>query len=112
MINDYPEGGLKLINIPSFNKSLKAAWIEKYLDSGNRGKWKKVFNLALGKYEGSPFFELGNLNRKDIDKPKIEDPFIKEIAEMWSDTFFERKIVSKDYFLSLPLLQNSLNNNK
>ena len=54
---------------------------------------------------GSLFFELGNLNRKDIDKLKIEDPFIKEIVEIWSDTFFERKIVSKDHFLSLPLLQ-------
>ena len=108
MINDYPEGGLKMIDIASFNKSLKATWIKKYLDSGNRGKWKNFFNLALGKYGGSLFFELGNLNRKDIDKLKIEDPFIKEIVEIWSDTFFERKIVSKDHFLSLPLLQNSL----
>ena len=94
--------------LASFNKSLKATWIKKYLDSGNRGKWKNVFNLALGKYGGSHFFELGNLNRKDIDKLKIEDPFIREIVEIWSDTFFERKIVSKDHFLSLPLLQNSL----
>ena len=39
-------------------------------------------HLALGKYEGSLFFELGNLNRKDIDKLKIEDPAIKEIAEI------------------------------
>ena len=108
MINDYSEGGLKMIDIASFNKSLKATWIKKYLDSGNRGKWKNFFNLALGKYGGSHFFELGNLNRKDIDKLKIEDPFIKEIVEIWSDTFFERKIVSKDHFLSLPLLQNSL----
>ena len=47
------------------------------------------------------FFELGNLNRKDIDKLKIEDPFIKEIVEIWSDTFFERKIVSKDHAFSI-----------
>ena len=60
MINDYPEGGLKMIDIASFNKSLKATWIKKYLDSGNRGKWKNFFNLALGKYGGSHFFELGN----------------------------------------------------
>ena len=40
MINDYPEGGLKMIDIASFNKSLKATWIKKYLDLGNRGKWK------------------------------------------------------------------------
>ena len=72
---------------------------------------ENFFNPALGKLGkdgGSHFFELGNLNRKDIDKLKIEDAFIKEIAEIWSDTFFERKIVSKDHFLSLPLLQNSL----
>ena len=93
--------------LPLLTKSPKATWIKKYLDSGNRDKWKNFFNLALGKY-GSLFFELGNLNRKDIDKLKIEDPFIKEIVEIWSDTFFERKIVSKDHFLSLPLLQNSL----
>ena len=70
MINDYPEGGLKMIDIASFNKSLKATWIKKYLDSGNRGKWKNFFNLALGKYGGSLFFELGNLNRKDIVKDR------------------------------------------
>ena len=56
--------------------------MKKYLDSGNRGKWKNFFNLALGKYGGSLFFESGNLNRKDIDKLKIEDPFIKEIVEI------------------------------
>ena len=71
---------------------------------------ENFFNLALGKdgARGSHFFELGNLNRKDIDKLKIEDAFIKEIAEIWSDSFFARKIVSKDHFLSLPLSQNSL----
>ena len=51
MINDYPEGGLKMIDIASFNKSLKATWIKKYLDSGNRGKWKNFFNLALENME-------------------------------------------------------------
>ena len=69
---------------------------------------ENFFNLALGRDGGSHFFELGNLNRKDVNKLKIEDAFIKEISEIWSDSFFERKIVSKDYFLSLPLSQNSL----
>ena len=36
-----------------------------------------------------------------------EDPHIKIIVEIWSDTFFEGRIVSKDHFLSLPLWQNS-----
>ena len=38
MINDYCEGGLKLIVLISFNKSLKTSWIQKYLDSTNNGK--------------------------------------------------------------------------
>ncbi|CAH3142310.1 unnamed protein product, partial [Pocillopora meandrina] len=62
-------------------KSLKATWIKKYLDPENSSKWKIIFNLELGKYGGN---------------------------EIWSDTFFEGRIVSKDHFLSLPLWQNSL----
>jgi len=27
MINDYPKGGLKMIDIDSFNRFLKATWI-------------------------------------------------------------------------------------
>ena len=66
MINDYPNGGLKMIDVVSFNKSLKASWIKKYLDSENSSKWKTIFNFELGKYGGNAFFK-GNLNKKDID---------------------------------------------
>ena len=37
MINDLSEGCLKMIDIQSFTKSLKATWINKYLDKGNHG---------------------------------------------------------------------------
>ena len=40
MINDYSEGGLKMIDIASFNKSLKAKWIQKYLGPESSSKWK------------------------------------------------------------------------
>ena len=34
MINAEPEyGGLKMIDLYSFNKSLKTTWVKKYLDS-------------------------------------------------------------------------------
>ena len=33
MTNDYPEGGLRMIGIESFSKSLvKTIWINKYMD--------------------------------------------------------------------------------
>ena len=39
MINDPRNGGLKMIDLCSFNKSLKTTWVKKYLDTTNKGKW-------------------------------------------------------------------------
>lgn len=50
MINDYLEGGLKMIGIDSFNKSLKAIWIKKYLEMEGG---KPFFILNLGNMEAS-----------------------------------------------------------
>ena len=50
MINDYPEGGLKIIGRDSFNKSLKAIWIKKYLDMEGG---KPFLILNLGNMEAS-----------------------------------------------------------
>ena len=52
MINDYSEGGLKMIDIDSFNRSLKAVWIKKCLDTENQEGWKSFFDLELRKYGG------------------------------------------------------------
>ena len=64
MINDYFKGGLKMIDLVSFNKSLKLTWIKKYLDSSNKGKWKIFLDLKLGKNAGELVF-AGNLSVKD-----------------------------------------------
>ena len=49
MINDFRDGGLKMIDLISFNKSIKTTWIKKYLDNSNSGKWKIFFDMALKK---------------------------------------------------------------
>ena len=33
IISDYSEGGLRMIDLFSFNKALKSTWVKKYLDS-------------------------------------------------------------------------------
>ena len=38
MIADYDQGGLKMVDVPLFAKSLKSTWIKKYSDQNNRGK--------------------------------------------------------------------------
>ena len=47
MINDYCDGGLKMIDLFSFNKSLKSTWIKKYLDTNNNGKGKLFLDDVL-----------------------------------------------------------------
>ena len=85
MINDYSEGGLKMIDIVSFNRSLKATWIKRYLDKENCGSWKSFFDLELEKYGGEVTL-TGNLDIKESRNViKISDPFFKEILEIWSE---------------------------
>ena len=45
VIRDYPDGGLKMLDIISFNKALKAVWIKKYLDENIKGKWKLFIDV-------------------------------------------------------------------
>ena len=104
MINDYTNGGLKMLDIASFNEALKVAWIKKCLYPENNGKWKCFFDFQLEKFGGNAL-PKGNLNLKDI---KILDPFLKEIFEIWSEVCFEGTITSDDHFLSSPLWHNSL----
>ena len=108
MINDYAEGGLRMIDIQSFSKALKATWIRKYLDTTNQGKWKLFFDLELERFGCSlPF--TGNLNTKDTEKIfKNSGKFIKEILLLWSEINFEGYITSKSQFLEQSIWHNSL----
>lgn len=63
LINDHLEGRLKITDITSFNKSLKATGIKKYQDTENCSKWKVLFNLELGKCGCNIVFQR-NLNKK------------------------------------------------
>ena len=43
MLNECKDGGLKMLDIQSFNCALKAKWVQKYLDDSNQAKWKLFF---------------------------------------------------------------------
>ena len=96
-----------MIDIASFNKSLKATCIQKYLDPENHSQWKRLFDSDLVRY-GDEAILKGNLNKKDINNLTISDPFVKEMLEIWSEVFFQETIVSDEHLLSSPLWQNSL----
>jgi len=63
MITDYPEEGLKMIDIASFDEFLKTTWIPKYRDPENHSKWKRLFDSKLVRSGGEAILK-GNLNKK------------------------------------------------
>ena len=60
MINEYDKGGLKMIDIHSFNASLKIKWVQGYLNTDTKGKWKSVFDYYPKKHGRKLLFQ-GNL---------------------------------------------------
>ena len=104
MINDYEKGGLKMLDIKTFNSSLKSIWIKKYLDIKNTGKWKLFFDFYLAKHSGKKLF-AGNLNLEDVRYLNIKEDFLKEVLHIWAEINFQN--TPKD-FEEIPLWHNSL----
>ena len=108
MISNYDHGGLKMVDLSSFNKSLKTTWIRKYLDTSNYGRWKEFVELDLGKYGGNLIFR-GNLNKSDSLKTiSVKNIFTRELLEIWSEVNFEEVVKTKEQFLEQPIWYNSL----
>ena len=108
IVNDYPNGGLKMIDIQVFSKSLKCTWIKKYLDEENQGKWKYFFDLELQRHGGSLAL-ISNLNKKDtIENLRIKNCFIKETLLIWAEVNFDEHIMSEKQFVEQILWHNSL----
>lgn len=87
IIRDYEQGGLRMIDIHTFNKSLKASWIKKYLDPTNNGRWKFFFDVNLKMYGGKFIFSC-NLHKDDIPLLKIRNPFVCEVMSIWAELHF------------------------
>ena len=72
-----------MIDLRSFNESLKIKWIKGYLDDNNKGKWKSFVNHYHEKHGGKLVFSA-NLKRQDTPLLNISDPFLAETVEYWS----------------------------
>ena len=72
----------KWIDIRSFNKALICAWIKKYLDKNNKGKWKCNFEYDLENFMGPNFFF--NLNIKDVKESSHSfNPSLWRLWKFW-----------------------------
>jgi len=105
MINDYDKGGLKMIDIQSFNKSLKMKWVQ-----GTRrriitdGKWMLFLDFHLQRCGGKLMF-LSNFKPQDVPQLNLKDPFLREIIEHWTDLNYKEKHLD---FNSMGIWHNSL----
>ena len=90
MINEYDKGGLKMIDIHSFNASFKIKWVQSCLNTDDKRKWKSVFDCYLKKHGGKLLFE-GNLKKQDIPLFGIREPFLREITEQCTNINFTEK---------------------
>ena len=69
-----------MIDIQSFSALLKMKWVQNYLSTENKGKWKVFIDYYLERYGGKLLLSC-NLNQKDASRLKIKDPFLKENLE-------------------------------
>ena len=102
MVNNYENGGLKMLDIKTFNCSLKSIWIKTYLDNSD-GKWKRYFDYYLLKHGGKTIFS-GNLNMNDVKHLNIKDEFLFEVLNIWVKINYKE---FREDFLSSPLWHNS-----
>ena len=94
-----------MIDIQSFNKSLKMKWVQGYLNDDNHGKWKLFLDFHLQKYGGKVVFS-SNLKPQDVDlQLNLRDPFLREIIEHWTTLNYIEKNID---FNSMGIWHNSL----
>ena len=80
ILNEYKDGGLKILDIQSFNSALKTKWVQKDLDDSNHAKWKLFFDYFIKKHEGKLLLTV-NLNQADVAGLSIQDNFTKEVTD-------------------------------
>ena len=104
MMNEYKDGGLKMLDIRSFNYALKSKWVKKYLDDNNQAKWKLFFDFFSKQHDGKLLL-TGNLKQADVAGLHIQDSFTKEVIEIWSNLTLKE---NPTHFGNAPIWYNSL----
>ena len=82
LIQNYENGGLKMIDIGLFLTALKASWVKRIIDDNNDGQWKLLYKKNLEKNGGEFFFKC-NYHYTDVAKLLKVTGFLKDVLEAW-----------------------------
>ena len=100
-IKDYHEGGLRIIDIFSFNDSLKATWIRRLLNMGFK-KW-----VTLLEVQWSDYYKFVNFGEDYIKRNLHKlNPFWKDVFRAFSSLSSNINVVTVEQFLNQPVWFN------
>ena len=94
IVQNYSNGGLKMIEIESYINSLKAKWIKRILDNQNNGQWKDLYIYELNKLGGESIFKA-NIKHTDVKQLNIKSKFLTDIIEAWAKFNYKEFNVEK-----------------
>jgi hypothetical protein len=100
LIQDYCDGGLKMINISAFIKALKLTWLRRFVKGG---VWT---NILIEKVELNKLYNCGK-NYVDKIVAKFKNEFWKDVFKAYSE-FTEIKTNNQDkqFIGNTPLFEN------
>ena len=82
LVQDFKQGGQKMLHFNSFCKSSKLSWINKIYTTSNSNSWKIMVQELLKEKHISFVFE-GSIDRIKCIAKKVKNKFWKEVLETW-----------------------------
>ena len=104
MISDYQSGGLKMVDLCSFQDSILLEWAEALL-SGDRHIWKIFPKISFSKVGGLAVFKSVIPINGFKGLNKIKSPFWREVLTKWLT-------YSNNQELTIMKMEDPINNNK
>ena len=90
IIQDYENGGLKMIDLNIFITSIKAGWVKRLTNKDNVGDWKHIYKNNLENIGGDLIFE-SNICEQDFNKiHNTGSKFLSDIIQSWSIIHFNK----------------------
>ena len=77
------DGGLKMTNVHNLVDSLKIAWVKRYLDSENLGKWKIIFCKEITNIGGEWIWLCNPTKDTDFCYDKLCNAFLSDVIKAW-----------------------------
>ena len=96
-----------MFHFPSVISGLKIAWVKRYLNDYNKGKWKCFFRHYLENLGGNLIW-FCNMNVKERKLDYIQNTFIKDIVKEWCKLTFTTEITNGNQVRMQCIWHNSL----